>query len=99
MDNGCAVALKFCTFEANQGIPGTVMREISLLRSLKHDNIVKIRALHFFDRTVVLVVDLAPFDLNTFRRIYQSSLCPTNSQSNLAVKKHDWNRRMMKFYG
>jgi len=99
LDNGCAVALKFCTFEANQGIPGTVMREISLLRSLKHDNIVKIRALHFFDRTVVLVVDLAPFDLNTFRRIYQSSLCPTNSQSNLAVKKHDWNRRMMKFYG
>ena len=61
------VAMKYCRFfEDDEGVPPTAIREISLLRSLQHKNIVRLRDLILEKERVILVFEYLEQDLRSY---------------------------------
>lgn len=60
---GCWVALKEITIERDEGAPCTAIREISLLRQLKHENIVTLHDVALTSKILTLVFEFVPRDL------------------------------------
>jgi cyclin-dependent kinase len=64
---GEIVALKKIRLEAEEeGIPGTAIREISLLKDLQHPNIVKLYDVVHTERRLTLVFEFLDFDLKKY---------------------------------
>lgn len=61
------VAMKKIRLEAeDEGIPSTAIREVALLRELKHDNIVKLIDIHHKDANLYLVFEFLDLDLKRY---------------------------------
>lgn len=64
---GHVVALKMIKLEVeDEGIPSTAVREISLLKSLNHENIVKLYDVVLCDKQLTLVFELLDKDLKKY---------------------------------
>ncbi|KAH9511494.1 Cyclin-dependent kinase 18, variant 2 [Dermatophagoides farinae] len=60
------VALKDIRFQQQEGTPCTAIREVSLLRTLKHNNIVTLHDIIYSDKMLILVFEYMPRDLNRY---------------------------------
>jgi cyclin-dependent kinase 2 len=61
------VALKAIKYEdGNDGIPGTAIREISLLKQLRHPNIVRLRDVAVLGDNLTLIFDYLDYDLKNY---------------------------------
>lgn len=66
-DDGLIFAIKkYKQEDENQGIPATIMREISLLKKLNHINIVKLHDVIYYNKRQLLVFDYAQQDLKQY---------------------------------
>lgn len=54
---GALVALKQIRLEQEEGAPCTAIREVSLLRNLRHANVVTLHDIVYTDRTLTLVFE------------------------------------------
>ena len=64
---GEVVALKRIRLDqADEGIPGTAIREIALLKELKHPNIVRLFDVEHTDRKLTLVFEFLDLDLKKY---------------------------------
>lgn len=77
------VALKRINIDDRDGIPSTALREISVIRSLNHDNIVKLLDVLFAETKFYLVFELAEMDLGQFIRQYKPELVPFDISKNI----------------
>ena len=74
LETGEIVAIKMVKFEENEGVPSTAIREISLLKNLKHPNIVELKETHFKKNPetgkdeLYLVFEYLVFDLKKYMR-------------------------------
>uniref|UniRef100_A0A0K0DVI9 Protein kinase domain-containing protein n=1 Tax=Strongyloides stercoralis TaxID=6248 RepID=A0A0K0DVI9_STRER len=65
--SGNIVALKKIRIEADEeGVPATAIREIAMLRELKHPNIVSLEAVIIQPKRIYLVFEFLPMDLKKF---------------------------------
>ena len=65
--SGALVALKITKFSmSEEGIPAYTIREICLLRSLRHQNIINLRDVVMNEEKVVLIFDFMKCDLREF---------------------------------
>ena len=72
---GEIVALKRIRLEAeDEGIPGTAIREIALLKELQHPNIVRLFDVEHTDRKLTLVFEYLDFDLKKFLDQHEEGL-------------------------
>jgi len=61
------VAIKSIRFQhEDEGIPSTAIREISLLKTLKHENIVPLREIIYKDEKLYLIFDYLEKDLKKY---------------------------------
>jgi serine/threonine protein kinase len=64
------VAVKMCKYNANDGLPSTIAREVSILKGLDHPNIIKLLEVvyHYQDmgRTIYLVFPFVKEDLSKY---------------------------------
>ena len=66
-DKRVVVAIKKIKLEGEvEGIPATALREISILKGLKHDNIVKILDIELVDDQISLGLEYIKYDLSKF---------------------------------
>lgn len=64
LENGDTVAMKRIRFQhEDEGIPSTAIREISLLKTLKHPNIVPLREVIYKEEQLHLIFDFLDMDL------------------------------------
>lgn len=68
------VALKKSTIASREGIPATSLREISLLRSMQHPNIVRLLDVVPSTRTLVLVFEYMDYDLKSYIAAFRFDL-------------------------
>ena len=72
------VALKRIRLEAeDEGIPSTAIREISLLKELRHPNIVRLYDVVHTERKLTLVFEYLDQDLKKYLDVCESGLNPT----------------------
>lgn len=64
----CYVAQKVMKFNENDGIPSTALREMSILKKLKHRNIVSIKEVIIETGSITLVTEYCLMDLRTYFR-------------------------------
>ncbi len=59
---------KFIFFEADDGIPSNCLREVSILKNLRHPNILKIQGFYYFieERAAYLVTEILEQDLHRY---------------------------------
>lgn len=75
--SGDLVALKRIRLDSeDEGVPCTAIREVSLLKELKHQNVVRLVDLIHSDRKLVLVFEYLDQDLKKFMDINQGNLEP-----------------------
>jgi cyclin-dependent kinase len=75
--NGSTVALKKIRLEAeDEGVPSTAIREISLLKELKNDNIVKLLDIVHADQKLYLVFEFLDVDLKRYIEMGNQSKTP-----------------------
>ncbi|XP_015793683.1 cyclin-dependent kinase 16 [Tetranychus urticae] len=79
--NGALVALKEIRFAHEEGTPCTAIREVSLLRGLKHNNIVTLHDIIHTDKTLTLVFEYLEQDL----RQYMDHCANLLSQNNVKI--------------
>lgn len=60
------VALKEINVERDEGVPFTAIREVSLLKSLKHNNIITLHDIIYTGRTLTLVIEFVERDLSHY---------------------------------
>ena len=60
------VALKEITLDEEHGIPYTAMREVTLLRDLKHPNVIRLREVMITESLLTLVFDFCDCDLKQY---------------------------------
>ena len=72
---GEIVAMKKVKYECqDDGIPSSTIREISLLRDLKHPNIVELKDVLLEDREIFLIFEFLDMDLSRLIKLHQSGL-------------------------
>ena len=74
---GETVALKKIRLEnEDEGMPSTAMREISVLKELKHPNIVQLRNVVYTpnEKKLYLIFDFLDYDLKKFLDLHKNSL-------------------------
>ena len=71
VENNVKVAVKKIKIEMeNEGVPSTALREISILRDLKHPNIVELKNVLCKDQKLFLIFELLQTDLKKFIESY-----------------------------
>ncbi|KAF7684568.1 putative cell division protein kinase [Astathelohania contejeani] len=60
------VAMKKIRLSKDEGIPGTALREISILRNLKHVNILTLKSVIHTDKILVMVFEFVDYDLKEY---------------------------------
>lgn len=60
------VALKEIHLEREEGVPFTAIREVSLLKQLKHNNIITLHDIIYTNRTLILVFEYVDRDLSRY---------------------------------
>ena len=80
LKTGEIVAIKKVKFEED-GVPSTAIREISLLKNLKHPNVVELKEAIFEGKNLYLVFEYLQYDLKKFMREKGSALAPQQTQS------------------
>jgi len=73
-NSGDTVALKEIHLDNEEGTPSTAIREISLMKELKHDNIVYLRDVIHTDQKLMLVFEYMDKDLKKYMDTYGSPL-------------------------
>lgn len=72
---GEIVALKKIRLEAeDEGIPGTALREIALLKELQHQNVVRLYDVVHTERKLTLVFEFLDLDLKKYTDQYEGGL-------------------------
>ncbi|EPZ35493.1 Pho85/PhoA-like cyclin-dependent kinase Pef1 [Rozella allomycis CSF55] len=71
---GEIVALKEITLDPEEGAPSTAIREISLMKELRHPNIVVLHDVVHTDTVLMLVFEYMDFDLKKFMDMRQGRL-------------------------
>ncbi|KAI6178498.1 Protein kinase domain-containing protein [Aphelenchoides besseyi] len=72
--NGKLFALKEIKLQAQEGLPFTAIREVSLLRGLKHANIVRLFQIVHQPHALILVFEYMKTDLSKFMEKYKNGL-------------------------
>ena len=80
LKTGEIVAIKKVKFEED-GVPSTAIREISLLKNLKHPNVVELKEAIFEGDRLYLVFEYLEYDLKKFMRKKGTALSPQQTQS------------------
>jgi len=81
-ETGEMVAIKKIRLEKeDDGVPSTAIREISLLKNLKHPNIVELKEVLFSQEQLYLVFEYLEFDLKKYMKKKGSALPPAQTQS------------------
>jgi len=71
------VALKKIKLEKeDDGVPSTAIREISLLKGIKHPNVVELKEVIYQDDNLYLIFEYCEFDLKKFMRKIGGPLPP-----------------------
>ena len=78
---GKLVALKEIRLEHEEGAPCTAIREISLLKDLKHANIVTLHDIIHTPRSLTLIFEYVEMDLKQ----YMDNCCGMMSMTNVKV--------------
>lgn len=74
---GEIVAVKRIRLEKeDDGVPSTAIREISLLKNLKHPNIVELKAVFFSQDQLYLIFEYLEFDLKKYMKKVGKALPP-----------------------
>ena len=74
-DTGELAAFKRIRLESEEeGVPCTAIREIALLRELKHPNVVRLHDVVHTDRKLTLVFEYLDYDLKKFLDLYDGNL-------------------------
>jgi len=69
METGELVAIKKIRLEKeDDGVPSTAIREISLLKNLKHPNIVELKEVLFSKEQLYLVFEYLKYDLKKYMK-------------------------------
>jgi cyclin-dependent kinase 2 len=77
LDCGDMVAMKRIRFQhEDEGIPSTAIREISLLKTLKHPNIVPLREVIYRDEKLHLIFDFLDMDLKKYLKNVRGPIQP-----------------------
>lgn len=77
LDIGDLVAMKRIRFQhEDEGIPSTAIREISLLKTLKHPNIVPLREVIYRDEKLHLIFEFMDMDLKKYLKSVRGPLPP-----------------------
>ncbi|KAI9004246.1 Cyclin-dependent kinase 3 [Gaertneriomyces sp. JEL0708] len=80
--NGQIVALKKIRLETeDEGVPGTAIREISLLKELKHPNIVRLMDIVHNDSKLYLILEFLDLDLKKYMDSIEGTLSPALTKS------------------
>jgi cyclin-dependent kinase 14 len=74
--DGTIVALKEIKLQPQEGLPFTAIREVSLLRSLKHANIVRLHQIIHQPQALMLIFEYVKTDLSKFMENYKDGLDP-----------------------
>jgi serine/threonine protein kinase len=78
---GNTVALKEIHLDSEEGTPSTAIREISLMKELKHDNIVGLHDVIHSENKLMLVFEYMDKDLKKYMDTYGSPLPPEQIKS------------------
>jgi negative regulator of the PHO system len=78
---GNTVALKEIHLDSEEGTPSTAIREISLMKELKHDNIVGLHDVIHTENKLMLVFEYMDKDLKKYMDTYGSPLPPEQIKS------------------
>ena len=71
------VALKKIRLEKeDDGVPSTAIREISLLKSLKHPNVVELKEVLYSEKSLYLVFEYLEYDLKKYMKAKGGSMSP-----------------------
>jgi len=57
-------------------VPSTAIREISLLKNLKHPNIVELKEVLYSEKSLYLVFEYCEYDLKKYMKAKGSSMTP-----------------------
>jgi serine/threonine protein kinase len=91
---GIKVALKYIEMKPTEGVPPTTLRETSILKKLRHPNVVTLYEVMNMGNKLVLVFERLDFDLKTFldkhRRFEPCNHFIIMSSSNT---KHDFKKK------
>lgn len=74
------VAIKKCKLSTEEGIPATSIKEIALLRSLQHPQIIHLIEVINTTSHIILVFEYLDFDLKTFLSKFQVNIIPLVEQ-------------------
>jgi serine/threonine protein kinase len=75
---GKSVALKEIRLEHEEGAPCTAIREVSLLRNLKHANVVTLHDIIYTNRVLTLVFEFVEHDLREYMEEIEGYICMNN---------------------
>lgn len=82
---GAIVAIKRIIPDKNdQGIPSTTLREVSALRSVQHENIVRLLDVHFASDNLELVFEYVEQDLYKYLKGFPDGLPPAEVRVRIA---------------
>ena len=82
VETGEVVALKKMRLEGeDDGVPATALREISILREMKHQNIIELQHVFHTDRSLYLAFEFCDSDLKQYMRSIGNKLSAKEVQS------------------
>ena len=81
-DTGEMIALKKIRLDSeDEGVPGTALREISLLKELNHPNVVELKDVFYQQKKLYVAFELCDFDVKKYMRSVSNKLQPTTVKS------------------
>jgi len=84
--SGKHVALKKIRLDhEDEGVPGTAIREVSILQTMKHPNIVDIREVHCTKEQMYLVFEFIDYDLKRYMKVH-GNVVPQNQIKDLTYQ-------------